>query len=338
MRKIRIGESFIGEGERYFIVSEVGVNHNADIELAKELIKRAKEAGADAVKFQTYKAEHLVSRKHAEKLYNVIKDLQLSYDDFLTLSALAKKEGITFLSTPFDEESVNFLDSLDVPAFKIASEEVTNHPFLRYIARKGKPIILSTGMSTLTEVAEAVDVLRGEGAEDIVLLHCVSNYPARVEDANLKAITTLKAAFHLPVGFSDHTEGISIPIAAVAFGACMIEKHFTLDKNLRGPDHKASLEPDELKSMIKAIKEVEAALGDGVKRCTKEEEETRIWARRSIVARVRIKKGERIEEEALTTKRPTIGILPKYMELLKGKKVYMDVEEDEVLLWEHIVE
>jgi len=265
--KTKIGDKLIGEEEPCFIIAEAGVNHNGSIELAKKLIDAAKDAGADAVKFQTFKTENVVV-KDAQKAeyqkettgegsqYEMIKKLELTEEDFRELADYAKEKDIMFLSSPFDKESVDLLNELDVPAFKVGSGEITNLPLLRYIAKKEKPIILSTGMSTLGEIEEALDVIRSEGVEDIILLHCVSNYPARIEDVNLRALGTLKQAFKLPVGFSDHTLGITAPIAAVALGACVIEKHFTLDRNLPGPDHKASLEPEELKEMAKAIREV----------------------------------------------------------------------------------
>ena len=265
--KLKIGDKLIGEEEPCFIIAEAGVNHNGSVELAKKLIDAAKDAGADAVKFQTFKAESVVV-KDAQKAeyqkettgegsqYEMIKKLELTEEDFRELADYAKEKDIMFLSSPFDKESVDLLNELDVPAFKVGSGEITNLPLLRYIAKKEKPIILSTGMSTLGEIEEALDVIRSEGVEDIILLHCVSNYPARIEDVNLRALGTLKQAFKLPVGFSDHTLGITAPIAAVALGACVIEKHFTLDRNLPGPDHKASLEPEELKEMAKAIREV----------------------------------------------------------------------------------
>ena len=300
--KIRIEDKLIGEEEPCFIIAEAGVNHNGSVELAKKLIDAAKDAGADAVKFQTFKAENVVV-KDAQKAeyqkettgegsqYEMIKKLELTEEDFRELADYAKEKDIMFLSSPFDKDSIDLLNELDVPAFKVGSGEITNFPLLRYIAKKGKPIILSTGMSTLGEIEEALDVIRSEGVEDIALLHCVSNYPARIEDVNLRAMGTLKQAFKLPVGFSDHTLGITAPIAAVALGACVIEKHFTLDRNLPGPDHKASLEADELKEMVKAIREVEKVLGNGIKRPTKEEEEIKKLRGEVSLQRLIFRKG-----------------------------------------------
>ena len=345
--KIRIEDKLIGEEEPCFIIAEAGVNHNGSVELAKKLIDAAKDAGADAVKFQTFKAESVVV-KDAQKAeyqkettgegsqYEMIKKLELAEEDFRELADYAEKKDIMFLSSPFDKESVDLLHELDVPAFKVGSGEITNLPLLRYIAKKEKPIILSTGMSTLGEIEEALDVIRSEGVEDIILLHCVSNYPARIEDVNLRAMGTLKQAFKLPVGFSDHTLGITAPIAAVALGACVIEKHFTLDRNLPGPDHKASLEPDELKKMVKAIKEVEKALGNGIKKPTKEEKEIKKAARKSIVAKVDISKGTIITEDMLDVKRPGTGIEPKYLKFIIGRKAKEDIKKDDVIRFEMI--
>jgi N-acetylneuraminate synthase len=332
-------------GNRTFIIAEAGVNHNGDINLAKKLIGAAKDAGADAVKFQTFKAEKVVI-KNAEKAeyqkettgigesqYDMIKKLELTEYDFKELAEYAKKKGILFLSSPFDKGSVDLLDGLDVPAFKIASGEITNFTLLKYIAKKEKPIILSTGMSTLGEVEDALNVIRSEGVEKVILLHCVSNYPARIEDVNLGAMETLKQAFKIPVGFSDHTLGITASIAAVALGACVIEKHFTLDRNLPGPDHKASLEPDELKEMIKGIRNVEKALGDGIKRPTKDEVAIKRVARRSIVARVDIHRGTIITEDMLDVKRPGMGIEPKYIERIIGKRAKINIKKDELITW-----
>jgi N-acetylneuraminate synthase/N,N'-diacetyllegionaminate synthase len=346
--KVKISNKLIGNGEPCFIIAEAGVNHNGSVEMAKKLIDAAKDAGADAVKFQTFKAEDVVIEK-AEKAeyqkettgteesqYEMIKQLELQENDFKELADYAKKKGIIFLSSPFDKESVDLLEGMNVPAYKIASGEITNFPLLKHIAKKGKPIILSTGMSTLGEVEEALNVFRSEGIEEVILLHCVSNYPAMMVDVNLRALETLKQAFQIPVGFSDHTLGITVPIAAVALGACVIEKHFTLDRSLPGPDHKASLEPDELKEMVKAIRDVEKSLGDGLKRPTKSEEEIKRAARRSIVAKVDILKGTIIIEDMLDLKRPGTGIEPKYMEMIIGKRAKIDIKKEDLITWEVI--
>ncbi|MFC1926811.1 N-acetylneuraminate synthase [Chloroflexota bacterium] len=341
--KVKIADRLIGEGEPCFIIAEAGVNHNGDVRLAKKLVDIAKDAGVDAVKFQTFKAENVVTAE-AEKAeyqkastnsggsqYEMIKKLELTRSDFGELFDYAEMKGIIFLSTPFDKESVDLLNELGVPAFKIGSGEMTNLPLIKHVAKKGKPVILSTGMSTLTEVEEALQVIKDEGTEDIILLHCVTAYPAEVEEVNLKAIETLRSAFKLPVGFSDHTTGISAAIAAVALGAVSVEKHFTLDKKLIGPDHKASLEPEELKQMVRAIREVEKAMGDGEKRSTETEEQIKKVARRSIVAGIDITQGTVITEEMLHIKRPGTGIQPKHLQKVIGMTARIAIKRDEIL-------
>lgn len=341
MKKVRIGDRLLGEGEPCFVIAEAGVNHNGDVNLAKKLIDVAREAGADAVKFQTFKTEEVFSieakkvkyQKETtgtdETLFEMIKKLEFSERDFEDLYAYAQERKIAFLSSPFDGGSVDLLDRLGVPAFKIASGEITNFPLLRHITAKGRPIILSTGMSTLAEVEDALNVIQDEGMKDIILLHCVSNYPAKIENTNLKAMETLRQAFELPVGLSDHSLGITIPVAAVALGACVIEKHFTLEKNLPGPDHQASLEPDELKEMIRAIRGVEKALGDGIKRSVAEEEEIKKASRRSIVASVDIPEGAIITQEMLAIKRPGTGIEPSHLDTIIGKRAKKDIKSGE---------
>lgn len=346
--KVKIANRLIGEGEPCFIIAEAGVNHNGDVNLAKKLIDGAKDARADAIKFQTFKAENVVTSS-AEKAdyqkqttggeesqFEMIKKLELAERDFGELSDYAHKKGIVFLSSPFDGESVDLLDELDVPAFKIPSGEITNFPLLKHIARKKKPIILSTGMSTLREIEEALAVIRGEATEEIVLLHCVTAYPARVEDVNLRAIETLRHEFKLPVGLSDHTPGIIVPIAAVALGACVIEKHFTMDKNLPGPDHQASLEPHELTQMVEAIRQVEKAMGDGNKMPTEEEKQIQKVARRSIVASVDIPQGAIITEQMLATKRPGTGLEPRHIDMVIGRKTRKSIKANELVLLDMI--
>ena len=331
-----------------FIIAEAGVNHNGDINLAKKLIEAAKDAGVDAVKFQTFKAENAVT-KNVEKAeyqkettgteesqYDMLKKLELTEYDFKELADYAKDKDILFISSPFDKESVDLLDEIGVPVYKVASGEITNFPLLKYIAEKGKPIILSTGMATLGEIEDALRVIKEMGVDDVVLLHCVTSYPAKMEDVNLRVLETLRHAFKLPVGFSDHTLGTTVPIAAISLGAVVIEKHFTLDKNLPGPDHKASLEPDELEEMVVAIRDVEKALGDGIKRPTKEEEEIKKVVRRSVVAKIDIPKGTTIAEDMLDVKRPGIGIAPKYMAIVVGKKAEENIKKDEIVTWKMI--
>jgi N-acetylneuraminate synthase/N,N'-diacetyllegionaminate synthase len=348
MRKVKIEHKSVGYGEPIFIVAEAGVNHNGDVDLGKKLIDAAKDAEADAVKFQAFKAENLVT-KYAEKAryqkattgpnesqYNMIKKLELKDEEFRELYDYAKKKNIIFLSSTVDKESVDLLGNLGVPAFKVASGEITNFPLLRYIAGKKKPVILSTGMSTLDEIEDALEVIRQKGVEDIVLLHCVTSYPAKIEDVNLRVIETLRHRFKLPVGFSDHTLGITTPIASAALGAVLIEKHFTLNTSLPGPDHKASLEPDELKEMVRAIRDVEKALGDGIRELTEDEERIKKVARRSIVAKVRIPKGTIITEDMLDLKRPGVGIEPKYLNDIIGKRAKKDIKPDELVTFEKL--
>lgn len=348
MNKFKIGSRWVGNNEPCFIIAEAGVNHNGDINLAKKLIDVAKDAGADAVKFQTFNANCIVTKgakkadyqKKAtnmdESQYSMIKKLELTKDDFEDLAKYAKERSISILSTPFDEKSADLLYKLGLPAFKISSGDITNYPLLRYIAKKGKPIILSTGMSTLGEVEDALNVIRNEGLKHIILLHCVSSYPAKIESANLTSIETLRQAFKTPVGYSDHTLGIIAPIVAIALGACVLEKHFTLDRSLSGPDHKASIEPDELKNMVKSIKCTEVALGDGIKRPTKEEMMIKQVVRRSIVANRDISIGEIITEGMLDVKRPGTGIEAKYWDNVIGKKAKMNIKTDGILMWDMI--
>jgi N,N'-diacetyllegionaminate synthase len=348
VRTIRIADQAVGEGKPCFIIAEAGVNHNGDINQAKKLVDAARQAGTDAVKFQTFRAEEVVSTKAPkasyqkkttgakESQYRMLKKLELNERDFEELFHYAHEKGIVFLSSPFDKDSVDLLDELGMPAFKIGSGEITNFPLLEYIARKGKPIILSTGMATLREVEEALQVIQDQGVKDIILLHCVTSYPAMAKDINLKAMETLSVAFNLPVGLSDHTVGITIPIAAVALGACVIEKHLTLDRKLPGPDHRASLEPEELRQMIEAIRDVENAMGDGIKRLTEKEEEIKKATRRSIVASTDIPQGSIITEDMFDIKRPGNGIEPKYIDKIIGAIVKVDINRDDRLTWSKI--
>ena len=347
MKTVRIGNRIIGEGSPCFIIAEAGVNHNGEVDLAKSLIDIAKNADADAVKFQTFKTEEIMVKETPKAeyqkettgegtQYEMIKKLELSEKDFKELAGYAKQKGIIFLSTPFDEESADLLEKLNVPAFKIGSGDLTNMPLLEYIAKKDKPMIISTGMSTLDEVRDAVNAVKNAGNNQIILLHCTSNYPAKIEDCNLRAMQTLEKEFDVPVGYSDHTLGIVVPIAAVAMGACIIEKHFTLDKNLPGPDHKASLEPNELKEMVKQIRIAEKALGTGKKKPANSEIEIQKVARKSIVAKVNIAKGSIITKEMLTVKRPGTGLVPKYYYKIVGKKAKKNIKENELINWDMV--
>jgi N,N'-diacetyllegionaminate synthase len=348
IKSIKIGDRLVGENKPCFIIAEAGVNHNGDFTLAKKLIDAARKAGADAVKFQTFVTENLVTRGAAkadyqkettafsESQFDMIKKLELPKKAWGKLSAYAREKGIIFLSTPDDKESADLLDTLDVPAFKIGSGEITNLPLLKYISQKKKPIILGTGMSNLSEIEEALEVIRNEGTEDIILLHCVSSYPAKPQDMNLNAMATLKNAFKVPVGLSDHSLGITIPIAAATLGACVIEKHFTLDKNLPGPDHQASMEPKELEQLVQAIVDVQKALGNGIKKPSAEENKNKKVVRRSIVTKIDIPKGIVITGEMIDTKRPAGGIEPKFMDKVIGRTTQKSIKADTTLHWDII--
>lgn len=326
-----------------YIIAEAGVNHNGDISIAKKLIDAAADAGADAVKFQTFRAERLVCRNakkadyqmettdKAESQFEMLKKLELSYDMHIELISYCNRRGIQFLSTPFDVESLKMLEELNVPIIKLPSGEITNYPLLVAAAETKKPVILSTGMSNLDEIAEAIYVLKENGSEKIVLLHCNTEYPTPMKDVNLRAMDTMRERFHLQVGYSDHTLGTEVPIAAAALGAAVIEKHFTIDKNMKGPDHKASLEPDQLKAMVAAIRNIEAALGSREKGVTPSEEKNREVARKSIVAARDIRKGEKFSEVNLTTKRPGNGISPMRWNEMLGKTADRDYKKDELI-------
>lgn len=325
-----------------YIIAEAGVNHNGSLDLAFMLVDAAKKAGVDCIKFQTFKSENLVAKTAQKADYQkettgdgsqaeMLKKLELSYDDFIVLKEYCDKVGITFLSTPFDFESIDFLNSKDMPFWKIPSGEVTNYPYLVALAKTGKPVVMSTGMCELFEIEAAVKVLKDNGTKDIKLLQCNTEYPTPYGDVNLRAMQTMRDAFGLDVGYSDHTKGIEIPIAAVAMGATVIEKHFTLDRNMEGPDHKASLEPEELATMVKGIRNVEKALGSGNKVPSSSEKKNKAVARKSIVAKKRIRTGEKLTEDNITVKRPGTGISPmRWLEVI-GTKAIRDFSEDELI-------
>lgn len=323
------------------IIAEAGVNHNGSLERAKEMALAAKKAGADIVKYQTAVPEQVVSR-FAEKAdyqkqqtgseesqLEMIKKIHFGFEEHRQLKEYCDEIGIRYLSTPFDLDSIDFLATLDMSVWKIPSGEITNLPYLEKVAALKKPLILSTGMSMLSEIEDALAVLEENGCEDVTLLHCNTEYPTPMEDVNLLAMRELEEQFALPVGFSDHTLGIEADIAAAALGACVIEKHFTLDKTLEGPDHQASLEPDELEAMVRAIRNIEKALGTGEKHVTPSEAKNRPIARKSIVAKRAIKKGEVFTAENLTTKRPGDGISPMRWYDVLGKEASRDFAEDE---------
>ena len=326
-----------------YIIAEAGVNHNGQLDLALKLCDAAKEAGVDCVKFQTWQTEKIVTRKAEKATYqsentnnaeesqfDMLKKLELSYEDFRLVQEHCNKIGIDFLSTPDEEYSLAFLmNELHLPLIKIGSGEVTNIPYLRQMASYHKPIILSTGMATLAQVAMAYDTLIAAGAPMVSLLHCTTNYPCPKNEVNLRAMQTMKEAFKCTVGYSDHTMGTEIPIAAVAMGAEIIEKHFTLDRNMDGPDHKASLEPHELKYMVDCIRNIEVALGDGIKRPNPSEVEISKVVLKSIVAKVPINKGETLTANNMTIKRAGSGIPAAHWDMIVGTKALRDFDIDE---------
>lgn len=328
---------------KIFIIAEAGVNHNGSIEIAKKLVDAAVAAGADAVKFQTFKAEKLVCKNaqkaeyqmettdKAESQFDMLKKLELTVDMHKQLISYCNQKGIMFLSTPFDIDSLEFLVQCGVDIIKIPSGEITNYPYLRAVGRTGKKVIISSGMSTLDEVRDAVKVLKDNGSKEIIVLHCNTEYPTPYADVNLKAMLTLRDELKIDVGYSDHTKGIEVPIAAAALGAMVIEKHFTLDKEMEGPDHRASLEPNELQEMVKAIRNIEIALGNGKKSPSESEKKNVGIVRKSIVARCNIIKGEKFTENNLTTKRPGTGISPMAWNDIIGKKAERDFKEDELI-------
>jgi len=328
-----------------FIIAEAGVNHNGDITLAKKLIDVACMAGADAVKFQTFKATNVVSKyaqkadyqkettNKSESQFEMIKKLELNEKIHNELISYCHSKNILFLSTPFDIESIDLLNKLGMKIFKIPSGEITNLPYLRHIGALGKEIILSTGMADLGEVEDALDILIASGTpkENITILHATTEYPCPIEEVNLRAMQTISEAFKIRVGYSDHTNGIEVPIAAVAMGAVVIEKHFTLDNTMEGPDHKASLEPEELIKMVKAIRNIEKSLGSGIKKPSASEVKNIIIARKSIVASCRIRKGEMLTSDNITIKRPGNGINPMRFDEIIGSIALKNYLEDELI-------
>lgn len=331
--------------KKVIIIAEAGVNHNGNLEQALELCRVAKNSGADYVKFQTFKAEALTTKKAKQAIYQtqnlgnetsqqeMLKKLELSRDDHLIIKKYCTEIGIGFFSTAFDNESVNFLNSLGMKLWKIPSGELTNLPYIEKIISFGYPIILSTGMATMDEIGQVIGLFEKQKfpLKNLTILHCTTDYPAKMSDINLHAMNSIKATYGINVGYSDHSLGIEIPIAAVALGAAVIEKHFTLDRNLPGPDHKASLEPEELKKMVEAIRNIEIALGSFDKKPTERELENRIVARKSIVAATDIKKGDLFSEINLTTKRPGTGINPMKWHEIIGTKATKDYKADDLI-------
>jgi N,N'-diacetyllegionaminate synthase len=340
---VAVGGREIGEGRACFVIAEAGVNHNGETALALALVDAAADAGADAVKFQTFRADHVVAptapkagyqletTSSDESQLEMLRRLELDRDAHVALKQHAEARGLVFLSTPFDAASVELIDGLGVEAFKIGSGELTNRPLLEEIGRRRRPVFLSTGLADLEEVRRGLEILRDAGADGVVVLHCVSEYPAAVEDANLRAMVSMRDALEVPVGYSDHTPGVEAALAAVALGACVVEKHFTLDRALPGPDQRASLEPAELASFIASIRRVEASLGDGVKRPTETERENALAVRRSLAAAVDIPAGAVLTREMLTALRPGTGISPDRIDQLVGRRLTRSVGRNELL-------
>jgi N,N'-diacetyllegionaminate synthase len=340
---VRIGSRRVGPGERVFVIAEAGVNHNGEVELARQLVEAAAAAGADAVKFQTFRAEAVAATSAPKAAYQVettgsdnsqldmLRSLELGEQAYVELKRRAEERGLIFLSTPFDAASVALLDRLEVEAFKVSSADLTNIPLLEEIGSRGRPVLLSTGMADLEEIASALDVLPRART---ILLHCVSAYPAPPQEANLRALRTMADRFGIPVGYSDHTIGHEVALAAIALGACVLEKHVTLDRTLPGPDHRASLEPSELAELIRSARTVEASLGDGVKRPTESELANRSIARRSLHAAADLAAGTVVADEMLVALRPGSGIPPSRIAEVVGRKLARPVAAGEQLSWD----
>ncbi len=351
LRDFPIAGRLVGPGRPAYVIAEAGSNHNRDLVTAKRLIEVAAEAGADAVKFQTYTAEGLYSRntptmsylkdadllEQQESVWDLIKRVEIPWEWHGDLAEHAKGCGIDFLSTPFQEEAVDLLESLDVPAYKIASYEVNHLPLIGKCAATGKPLLISTGMASLGDIERALDTANGAKADQIAILHCAINYPPKFADLNLRAITTLAAAFNIPIGWSDHSMGHTADVVAVALGACIIEKHFTLSRDQPGPDHPFALEPKELAAMVTAIREAEASLGVSVKRVTEAEAEMYVLGRRSLVAARDIAIGAALTRDDIAIKRPGTGVPVHELEQILGRRAARPITSDEVLTWADFV-
>lgn len=349
MQYVRFGNIEVGAGRPPYVIAEIGSNHNGDMALCRRLIGAAADAGAHAVKFQSWSESSLIAReeylrnieysdtkKHFGSLLDMVKAYQFTEEQHREALAYCRELGVAFCSSPFSEREVDLLDDLDVPFFKIASMDVVYLPFLRYVARKKKPVVISTGMSSLAEIERAVDVVRGAGNDEIVLLHCISIYPPAYETINLRNIEMLQQAFGVPVGFSDHSLGSAIPLAAIALGASVIEKHFTLDKNMPGWDHAISADPAELETIVSEGRNIFTALGSPVRSVMPEEMEKRKKFRRSLVTRSAMPAGHVIAESDLTAKRPGTGISPAELDYVVGRALARPVEDDQVLSWKDL--
>ena len=317
-----------------YVIAEGGLNHNGDINIAKKLIDSAKECGVNAIKFQTYKTENFV--RETNQYFDVFKNAELNFEQFEELKNYSKSIGLTFFSTPFDIESAEFLNQLEIPCFKIASSDLTNLPLITKIAKMQKPMIISSGLSTMSEINDAVNCCLFEGNNQIALLHCVANYPAQPNEVNMNVINTLKKTFDFPIGYSDNGESSLVDIVAVSMGANIIEKHFTLDKKMSGPDHGFSIDPNGLKSLISQIHEIDQMKGDGIKIPQFSEIKNRLTIRKSITAKRDLQQGEKIQEDDISIKRPADGIEPKYLTMILGKTINTNIKKDSPIFWSSI--
>ncbi len=331
---IKISNKNIGNSFPTFFIAEAGLNHNGDIDLAKKMIDKSKYVGADAIKFQTYKSENFLSEK--SEYFDFFKNVELSFEEFKEIKKYADNLDMIFISTPFDFESADYLRKINVPGFKIASSDLTNLPLIAHIAKMNLPIILSTGLATIDEIDESVKLCNSLGNNQISILHCVADYPAPPEETNLRAMESIKEKFHVPVGYSDNGESTLVDEVAVSLGANIIEKHFTLDKNLEGPDHSFSIEPTNLKSLISRIRLIEKIRGNGIKSPTKSEIKNKPAIRKSIFALRQIKKGDLFSFENLAIKRPGDGIEPKHWNDILNKKSTREIQKDELIRWDDV--
>lgn len=350
MKTVRIGEAQIGPDQPPYIIAEIGSNHNGDMDLCRRLIDAAADAGAHAVKFQSWTDTSLIAKeeydrntsysdkkRHFGSLRDMVSAYQLTAEQHLEAHAYCRTKGVAFCSTPFSGEEADLLDRLDVPFFKIASMDIVNLPLLRYVARKKRPVIISTGMATLAEIEQSIETVRAEGNDQIVILHCVSIYPPEYSMIHLRNVVSLQQIFEVPVGFSDHTLGTAIPLAAIALGACVIEKHFTLDQDMPGWDHAISANPAELRTIVQEGKNIFTALGGGRRVVTEAEFEKRKKFRRSLVASRPLPKGHELVADDLGAKRPGTGISPDEITYVLGRKISQDLEADQVIRWDHLV-
>jgi N,N'-diacetyllegionaminate synthase len=350
MQTVKLGNVEIGPGHPPYIIAEVGSNHNGDMDLCRELIDSAAETGANAVKFQSWTDKSLIAeeeyerntdysdkKKHFGSLREMVTAYQLTSDQHVQAHARCVERGIAFCSTPFSPEEVDLLESIDVPFFKIASMDVVHLPLLRYVARKKRPIVISTGMATLGEVEQAVETIRKEGNDQVVLLHCVSIYPPEYDTIHLRNMETLQRAFECPVGFSDHTLGTAIPLAAITLGACIIEKHFTLDQDMAGWDHAISANPDQMRTIVQEGRNIFASLGSGMRTVSTAEMEKRKKFRRSLVARQALSQGHVLSESDFDAKRPGTGVAPDELQYVVGRTLAGDLAKDQVLRWSNLL-